>query len=404
MNGLPAARFLDRNTPPHIVTLILLASMSAMAMNIFLPSLPRMAEYYQVDYAFMQLSVALYLGVNAVMQLFVGPLSDRFGRRPILLWGVALFCVATAGCLLAPDGITFMIFRMLQAVIAVAIVLSRAVVRDLFPQDKAASIMGYVTMGMSLVPMIAPALGGFLQTLFDWQASFLVLLVCGVALFFLILLDQGETATSRGTPMRQQIREYPEILTSHRFWGYALATALGSGAFFAYLGGAPFVGAEIFHIPEDQLGLYLATPGIGYFFGNFLSGRYSARFGVNRMVLWGTLIVTSGLGLGYVLSLVGSGTPLTFFGSMIFVGIGNGMTIPNASAGMLSVRPHLAGTASGLGSTIMIGGGAALSAFAGVLMVPGATELPLLSLMTLVSALSVLCILYVIHRDRQQSY
>lgn len=401
MNHFPAVRFLDRTTPPHIATLILLAGMSAMAMNVFLPSLPGMAEYYQVDYAFMQLSVALYLGVNAVMQLFVGPLSDRYGRRPVLLWGTGLFCLATLGCVLAPTGEIFMAFRMLQAVIAVAIVLSRAVVRDMYPQDKAASVMGYVTMGMSLVPMLAPALGGVLDTWFGWQASFELLLICGIAVFALIWFDQGETARQTGTPMKQQIKEYPEIFRSHRFWGYALATALGSGAFFAYLGGGPYLGTEVFNIPTEELGLWLATPGIGYFLGNFISGRFSARYGVNRMVLSGTLIVTAGLLVAYGFSLAGSGTAITFFGSMIFVGIGNGMTIPNASAGMLSVRPHLAGTASGLGSTIMIGGGAALSAFAGVILEGSSNDLPLMSLMTLVSALSVLCILYVIYRDKK---
>ena len=401
MNDRIEIRFLDRSTPPTMATLIILASMSAMAMNIFLPSLPNMAEYYQADYAFMQLSVALYLGVNAVMQLFVGPLSDRFGRRPVLLWGTALFSLATLGCLMAPTAEVFMLFRMMQAVIAVAIVLSRAVVRDLYPQDKAASVMGYVTMGMALVPMIAPALGGLLDSLFGWKSSFQLLFVASVLIFALIYFDQGETARHTGTPMRQQIREYPEILTSHRFWGYAMATALGSGAFFAYLGGAPYLGTEYFGIPLTQLGLWMATPGIGYFLGNFISGRFSARAGVTRMVVCGTTLATAGLLLAYGLILIGISSPVIFFGSMIIVGIGNGLTIPNAAAGLLSVRPHLAGTAAGLGSTLMIGGGAALSAFAGVLVQPGSNELPLISLMTLSSVLSIACILYVIRRDKQ---
>lgn len=401
MPDLPTIKFLDRRTPPHVATLVVLAGMAALAMNVFLPSLPNMATYYQADYAFMQLAVALYLGVNAVLQLFIGPLSDRYGRRPVLLWSTGLFALATLGCLLASSAEVFMVFRMIQAVIAASMVLSRAVIRDLYPQDKAASVMGYVTMGMALIPMLAPALGGTLDIWFGWKASFLLLLVCSLMLLALIWMDVGETAANTGTPMAQQIREYPIILTSHRFWGYALASALASGAFFAYLGGAPYLGANLYQIPPSTLGIWMATPGLGYFFGNYITGRYAARVGVNKMVLWGTLLATFGMTVAYTISLSGTTTPLNFFGAMVLVGLGNGLVLPNASAGMLSVRPQLAGTAAGLGSTLLIGGGAALSGYGGGLVQGADSDLPLIGLMALSSVLSVLCILYVIRRDRQ---
>ncbi|THD75818.1 Bcr/CflA family efflux MFS transporter [Thalassobius vesicularis] len=399
MNKKPAARYLNRATPPHLSTLILLAGISALAMNMFLPSLPGMAQYFQVDYAFMQLSVALYLGVNGVMQIFVGPLSDKYGRRPVILTGVAIFCLATLGCLLSTSGVMFMVFRMIQAVIAVAMVLSRAVVRDMVPPDQAASMMGYVTMGMSLVPMLGPAAGGYLEHHFGWHATFVALLGLGILLFLLVWFDLGETATKSGNTILQQFREYPELLKSPRFWGYCMASAFGSGAFFAYLGGAPFVGLTVYGLTPDELGLYFAAPGIGYFLGNFISGRYSARIGINRMVMTGALIVAAGLVLSLAIHLGGAGSALSFFGCMVFVGLGNGMTIPNATAGMLSVRPHLAGTASGLGGTMMIGGGAALSAIAGAMLQPGSTALPLLSLMMATAVLSVISILLVIRRE-----
>ncbi|SEQ24590.1 MFS transporter, DHA1 family, bicyclomycin/chloramphenicol resistance protein [Thalassovita taeanensis] len=375
--------------------------MSALAMNIFLPSLPGMALYFDVDYAFMQLSVALFLCVNATLQIFVGPLSDKYGRRPLVLWGIALFCVATLGCLLSTSGQMFMMFRMMQAAIAVAIVLSRAVVRDMVPQDQAASMMGYVTMGMSLVPMLGPALGGYLDLYFGWKSNFVLLLIAGIVLFALCWRDLGETAAKSSNTIGQQFREYPELLKAPRFWGYCLALALSSGAFFAYLGGAPYVGTRIFGLSPNHLGIYFATPGIGYFIGNFISGKFSARFGVNRMVTWGTVVVTSGLALALMLSYAGIRNPEVFFGSMVFVGLGNGIAIPNATAGMLSVRPHLAGTASGLGGAIMIGGGAALSALAGALLKPGSTEFTLLWIMLITSALSIVIILLVVLRQRR---
>ncbi|MFN4130012.1 MAG: MFS transporter, partial [Paracoccaceae bacterium] len=141
--------FLDRRTPPHIATLILLTGVSALTMNIFLPSLPGMAAWFGVPYALMQLSVALYLALSAVLQIVIGPISDRYGRRKVMLWSLVLFLIATAGTLLAPNATVFLMFRMAQAVIAAGMVLSRAVVRDMVPDAQAASMIGYVTMGMS---------------------------------------------------------------------------------------------------------------------------------------------------------------------------------------------------------------------------------------------------------------
>jgi DHA1 family bicyclomycin/chloramphenicol resistance-like MFS transporter len=397
----PAVRFLDRTTAPHIATLILLASISAMAMNIFLPSLPNMTDYFQTDYRLMQLSVAVYLGVNAVLQIIVGPISDKFGRRPVILWGLGLFLLATLGCLYAPNAEVFLFFRMCQAVVAIAMVLSRAVVRDMYPQDRAASMIGYVTMGMAVVPMISPAIGGVLDEAFGWRASFWALFAMGALTMVLTYVDLGETAAKSGRTLGQQYREYPELLRAPRFWGYSLSSGLSSGAFFAYLGGAPFVGSEVFGMSPSTLGIYFGAPAIGYFAGNFLTGRFATRFGINAMIQWGCGLCSFGLFLSLAIFLAGHGSALVFFGLMTFVGLGNGLCIPNATAGMLSVRPHLAGTASGLGGAIMIGGGAALSALAGALLAPETGALPLLWIMFITSALSVVCIRYVVFREKQ---
>jgi DHA1 family bicyclomycin/chloramphenicol resistance-like MFS transporter len=394
-------RFLDRTTPPHILTLILLAGVSAMSMNIFLPSLPHMTEYFQTEYRVIQLSVALYLGVNAVLQIIVGPISDRYGRRPVLLWTTVFFIVATLGCIYAPNIEVFLICRMGQAVIVAGMVLSRAVVRDMVPQDQAASMIGYVTMGMALVPMIAPALGGVLDEAFGCQSTFWAMFVSGLLVLWLTWSDLGETAELRATSFRQQFAEYPELLTSRRFWGYTAAAAFASGAFFAYLGGAPYVGTEVFGLDPAMLGFVFGAPALGYMSGNFITGRYAVRFGINPMIMIGTIISSTGIGLSLALFYAGFESVWVFFGFMTFVGFGNGLVLPNATAGMLSVRPHLAGTASGLGGSMMIGGGAALSALAGALLVPGAGAYPLIWLMFLTSIAAVLSIAYTIRRERQ---
>ena len=393
-------KFLNRTTPPHVITLVLLAGLSALTMNIFLPSLPGMAKWFEVPYALMQLSVALYLALSAALQIVIGPISDRYGRRKVVLGSLILFLLATVGTLLSPNAETFLFFRMAQAVIAAGMVLSRAIVRDMVPDAEAASMIGYVTMGMSLVPMIGPAIGGFLDAAFGWQANFALLLLVGLGVTALVWADLGETATPKDTSFAAQVRQYPGLLASRRFWGYCMAAAFSSGCFFAYLGGAPYVGTEVFALSSQEIGLLFALTAIGYLIGNFLAGRYSVRVGLNRMVLLGTLTTTAGLGVLTLLTLAGLSGPIVFFALTVPMGIGNGLALPNANAGILSVRPELAGTASGLGGAIMIGGGAGLAALAGWLLGPGSSEMPLILLMLLSSLGSVTSILLVIRRAR----
>lgn len=396
-------RFLDRTTPPHIFTLIVITGLGALSMNIFLPSLPAMTAFFDTEYRVMQLSVSLYLFVNAVLQVIIGPISDRFGRRPVILWGVAAFLLATVGCLLATTIEVFLVFRMMQAVIVSGLVLGRAVVRDMHEDAEAASQIGYVTMGMAIVPMIGPGIGGALEQTFGWQANFWLLLALGIAILALVWADLGETAKTQTSSLREQIGEYPELLSSRRFWGYCLTAAFASGAFFSYLGGAPYVGSEVFGLSAAEVGLYFGAPALGYFFGNGISGRYSTRVGINGMILWGCIVSFVGMSLSLLLSILGLQTALIFFGFMTFVGFGNGMVLPNATSGMLSVRPHLAGTASGLGGAIMLTGGASLSALAGALLTDGSGARPLLVIMFATSALAVGSIVYTIRREAQVS-
>ena len=142
------AVFLNRATPPKIVTLTLLAGLSALTMNIFLPSLPGMATYFDVPYATMQMSVALYLALSSVLQIVIGPISDRIGRRKVVLAALVLFLIATVGTLIAPNATVFLICRMAQAVVAAGMVLSRAVVRDLYSGRQAGRQLSIISSVM----------------------------------------------------------------------------------------------------------------------------------------------------------------------------------------------------------------------------------------------------------------
>lgn len=390
------AVWLDRRTPPHIVTLVLLTGLSALSLNVMLPSLPSIAAWYGADYAVVSLAISAYLGLTAVLQLLLGPLSDRFGRRPVLLGCFTLFPLATAGCLLAPTIEVFLAFRMAQAAIASGIALSRAIVRDMVAADEAASLIGYVTMGMSLVPMVAPMIGGWLDEVFGWQSVFWLMLVCGVAVTALMALDLGETNAAPSASFAAQFRAYPELARSQRFWGYALTAALSSGAFFSLLGGGPWVATHLLGMSPSSLGFHFGFISLGYLVGNFLSGRYATRVGLNRMMLFGAAVGTFGMLLVLLLFAIGIRTPLSFFGSILFLGLGNGLLLPSANAGIVSVRPHLAGSASGLGGALMIALGAALSVLAGTLLTPGTGAWPLIWIMLVCSLLGIATTLWVI--------
>ena len=400
MSKLPRAIFLNRTTPPHLITLIALPAIGALAMNMFLPSLPDMANGFGVTYGLILLSVTGYLAANAVLQIIVGPLSDRYGRRGVTLWGIGLFCVMTVGTLYATNYWLFMAFRMGQGVIVVGMALSRAALRDMYEPAQAASMLGFVTMGMAMVPMVAPAIGGALHTQFGWQSNFTFFLVVGLLVFALTYFDMGETNIHPSATFAAQFRDYPELLKSHRFWGYVLAATFGSGTYFAYLGGGAFVGASVFHLSPEMLGFYLGTPAAGYIAGNLLSGLFSQRFGLNAMNLVGAIITVAGLVLAVILFTFTTPVPFSFFGCIMFMGIGNGLVLPNSMAGLLSVRPHLAGSASGIGGLMMSGGGAILASIAGAMLVPGTGALTLVAIMLATALCSVASILYVMHRDK----
>ena len=396
----PRVRFLDPTTPPHIVTLVLIAGLSALTMNLILPSLPTLTAYFEEDYALVQTAISGYLATTSVLQLLIGSLSDRYGRRPVILVALLIFLLATIGAIFSSTFEVFLAFRMMQAAVVTGLVLSRAVVRDMVPMDQAASMIAYVTMGMTLAPMIGPTIGGFLEEAYGWQASFMFLLVSGVVVLFITWFDLAETNHNRTSSMAGQFRSYPELLTSRRFWGFTLTLAFTTGAFFAFLGGAPFVAEYHLHLGPTLLGLYFALIGLGYMIGNYFSARYSVRIGVFPMMMSGNVVMSAGLLLACLLAFAGWVTPYTFFGPLFFVGLGNGMTLPSANAGVVSVRPHLAGSAAGLSGAMMIGGGAGLSVLAGILLTPQSGPLPLLILMLISGILAFLSSLYTWHVDR----
>ncbi|MBO6902814.1 MAG: multidrug effflux MFS transporter [Rhizobiaceae bacterium] len=395
-------RWLDNSTPPHIFTLVVIAATGALAMNIFLPSLPGIAKFYGADYRAAQLLVPVFLAATAFLQLLIGPLSDRFGRRPVLMVSLVIFIAATAAAPFMPTIEALLVCRVFQAFSSAGIVLSRAVVRDTVNHiDEAASRIGYVTMGMAVVPMIAPTIGGFLEELQGWQSTFWFAAGFGLLGLVLTYFDLGETNEAPESNMAEQVRSYPELFRSRRFWGYTLTSAFTSGTFFAFLGGGPFIATEYLHMTPSSYGIYFGLVALGYLVGNFLSGRYSRQIGTNRMMLAGCVIALAGVAASIALFSTGLVHPLSLFLPAGVFGIGNGMTLPNANAGMVSIRPRLAGAASGLGGTLQLGGGALMALVAAAVLSPASGPNPLLYVMIISAALAVLSTIYVMFIDWQ---
>lgn len=346
---------------PSLLTLILLTSVAVMSLNIFLPSLATIAAEFQVSYTIVALSISAFLMVSAVLQLIMGPLSDRYGRRPIILWGMAVFSVASLGCALAGDVWVFLAFRMLQGGVVCGMVLSRAVVRDVYAPQEAAKRIAQIGAAMALAPLLAPVVGGILDALLGWRSVFYLLALSGAAVFVLCWLDLGETNVQRQSSFAAQFRAYPEVLRSPEFWAYAGVLVFSLGGFYAYLAGAPLVGERVFGLSATVIGLMMGATAVGFMLGNILNTRIAARFGAIRLILWGRWISALGcLGAAVVLA-AGGMSPVVIFAGAVTLGFGNGLTLPGANVGVMSVAPHLAGSASGLSGALGVVIGAVLT-------------------------------------------
>ncbi|QBY02684.1 MFS transporter [Rhodophyticola sp. CCM32] len=377
-------------TPPRVLTLICLTGVATLSLNMFLPSLVNIAETFEAGYRLVSLSVAGYLAVTAVLQMLIGPLSDRYGRRPVLLAALALFSVASLGCLLAQNIWVFLAFRLLQGAIIAGSALARVVVRDMMPPAQAVSMLGYIAMAMAVAPMLGPMVGGVLDDLFGWRASFLAFTLIGVALLTLTWVDLGETNKSPSDTFGHQMKAYPTLLRSRVFWGHSGCIAFSTGAFFAFIAGVPLVASLLFDMSAGRLGLYMGSITAGFFLGSFCAARLAQRVAMPVMMLAGRIIACSGLVAGLVLLAAGIVHELTLFGATIFVGVGNGITMPSSNVGVMSVRADLAGTASGLSGALTVAVGAGLTWAAGVVVTETTGAMALLGLMLAVSFLGML--------------
>ncbi len=377
------------STPPALATLILMTATSTVTLNMIVPSLANIAADMQADYALVSLALGGYLAVSAAVQLGVGPLSDRVGRRPVMLAALAIFTLASLGCAAAQTVWMLLAFRMLQAAVVSGSVLSLAIVRDTAGEAEAARLLGRIGMAMALAPMLGPMLGSVLDAAFGWRVVFLLYAAAGAGLLCLTWSDLGETvrpAADEGPDGRR----LAALLRQPVFWCYALCTAFSTGAFFIFLAGAPRIAAAVFGIGTAELGVFVGSITAGFMAGSWLGSRLVGRHPPATVMLIGRVVACLGLLAGLAAIALGTLTPVHYFGCTIFVGLGNGMTTPNSNAGAMSVRPRLAGSAAGITGALSVLGGALLTTLTGLALSGTPSPALLIGLMLLASFLGLL--------------
>ncbi len=336
---------------PPLWILIVVSAVGPFALNAFVPSLPKLADAFDSDYGTAQLALTLYLFSVACGQLIYGPLSDRFGRRPVLLWGLALGCVGSFLCLVAPTMGALLAGRVAQGIGSCAgLVLARAIVRDVYPRDESASVIGYVTMGMVLMPMIAPGLGGLLDQSFGWRASFVAMLGFTLLAWTTAHARLAETHLTRHAKldMIAVLRGGGALLRSPAFLGYTLAVSFNSIQFFGFLAAGPYLVVTVLGGSPAEYGFWFLFCAMAYASGNFAAGRWSKSVGLDRMARLGNWLgLLPGLMAIYAAFFVELQIA-AFFVPFFLLGFTNGLAQPNLIAGGVSVNPQLAGAASGL--------------------------------------------------------
>ncbi|PWJ12127.1 MFS transporter [Jannaschia seohaensis] len=357
-----------RPAGPPLILLVALAVGSILTLNVVLPSLGNLAAAFDLGFGTASLVISAYILTTAVLQLIVGPLSDIWGRRPMILGSLAVFVLASLGCALATDFVVFMAFRILQAAVITANVLSRAIIRDTSPPEEAAARLGTMGMAFALGPMLAPMIGGVLDSVLGWRANFWAFTLLGVVLLIWSARALPETAPLQGGGVLAQIRAYPSLLRDGTFWSYTFCMGLSVGVFFAFLTAAAALGTEVWGMSEAVLGLCLGAPPLGFLLGNFLTTRLSRRMPGARLILGGRLVTLLGMVGAATTWALGVAGPVAFFVWMPLVGVGNGLTFPSATVGAMAVPARLTGAAAGLSGAMVLGVAAATTATTGAVL------------------------------------
>jgi DHA1 family bicyclomycin/chloramphenicol resistance-like MFS transporter len=363
------------------IMLLLLVAMTGVApisLYMLVPALPELATMFGRDISIAQMTVSLYMVGIACSQIIMGPLSDRFGRRPVLLVGLGLMVVASVGCIFAETLPQLIAARFLQALGgATGMVVSRAIIRDLYSRERISSMISLVIAVMMIAQMLSPLTGGLLEGAFGWRSIFYVITAASVIIAAAIALALPETRRDRapGSGFRG---DFGSLMTSRAFLGYMLCQVLASQIIFAFAGGGPYIVVMQMGRTGAEYGAWFATTGFAYLIGNLCCVRFSPRHSLERLIWFGLGLQLLGAALNLLWGVTGlNQAPSWLFGTQMLVMFANAFVMSNSAAGAISIRPEAAGTASGAMGFLQMGLGALLSQFGAWLGGHFATPVPL---------------------------
>jgi DHA1 family bicyclomycin/chloramphenicol resistance-like MFS transporter len=338
---------------PHgawlIANLLAQISFGLLAMTLCLPSMQEWGAIFDTNQADVQLTFSGYVVAYGVLQLVYGPLSDRHGRKPILMLGLVVAGMASVMAALASDINTLTVARILQgAGSAASMVVGRSMVQDLFTGPQRTRVMAYIGMALGMCPPLATLIGGQIHVRLGWQTNFVLLALLAVLLLVAAWLGLPRTpkpAPPAGHWLRAMLSAYARLLREPRFLLYVTILAATTATFYAFLAGAPIV-LKGYGVGPDGIGWFIMAVPVSYILGNFMTSRLIQQAGESRVMAWGQALTLGGLMVMLALGLCGVQTALAVALPLLLLGFGHGLLNPPALAGTVGVLPALAGSAA----------------------------------------------------------
>ena len=345
-----------------VAILMVMLALLPLSTDLYLASLPGISRYFHSSISQVQLTLSVFVAGFALSQLVLGPLSDRYGRRPVVLACGALYVAASLACMWADSMATLLAARFVQSVGACGgTVVGRAIVRDTYGAGGTARMLGYLHAGVALAPILGPTLGGTLEMWLGWRANFALLAGIGsvlLAAVWLLLAETNRQRDPRATDLSPMLAHYRTLLGDRRYVGYALCLSCGYAGIFAFLSGASFLLIPVLGLTPQRFGMYFGVTVLGYVIGTMSAGRWSFRLGIDRMLKYGTLLALVSGSAMLALALAGMQSLAALLLPMFFYLIATGINLPNAMAGAIGPFPKMAGMASALMGFIQMSVGA----------------------------------------------